>query len=185
MVSTRPRRSCLAGQSLRVGVVGGSVSAGHGVDPHPEWPTFPGSYSRVLYEWLDAACPHAENTYINGALGGVGSMHYSQCLWRALTRPPALRQHLRSLVVFPPPKGTGLHEDGVTRSRQSIPDDMDFVLVEFAVNEGNNPSCDGSMELIVRRLMVRNPLVTVVIVNWHDHWCVKGCSLLDSTLACV
>lgn len=33
---------------------------------------------------------------------------------------------------------------------QSVPKTLDVILIEFAVNEGGNPHCDSSMELIVR-----------------------------------
>lgn len=199
-------------------------------------PEYLGSYSRLVYDWLNAACPHPDNAcagpsraprapltpltrllasrgprlarsrhglrarpspprtdtrvdapfrlppfrYLNGALAATGSMHFSQCLW------------------------------------QSVPKNLDVILIEFAVNEGGNPHCDASMELIVRassprrfvpaasarprfhslpnwrvahatrselprrwaggiafqvrRLLIHNPAITIIIVNWHDHW---------------
>ena len=50
----------------------------------------------------------------------------------------------------------------------AVPPDLDVVMIEFAVNEGNNPGCDASMELIVRRLQLKAPGAALMIINWHD-----------------
>lgn len=55
---------CLSHRPIRVGVVGGSISAGQGVYPSSGPPEFLGSYSRLFYDWLDAACPHKQNACV-------------------------------------------------------------------------------------------------------------------------
>lgn len=61
---SRASLRCMSNQPIRVGVVGGSISAGQGVYPSSGPPEFLGSYSRLFFDWLNGACPHKGNACV-------------------------------------------------------------------------------------------------------------------------
>ncbi|GMK57298.1 hypothetical protein CspeluHIS016_0401320 [Cutaneotrichosporon spelunceum] len=71
------------GEAIKVGVLGGSVSACRGVHRSPEHPrgdpAGPGCYTSILHEYLKETFLDSEVTLINGALGGMDSSYYSFC----------------------------------------------------------------------------------------------------------
>ncbi|ORY28167.1 SGNH hydrolase-type esterase domain-containing protein [Naematelia encephala] len=71
------------GHSLKVGVLGGSVSACRGVHPsveHPRGdPAGPGCYTSLFKDWLNQTFPGSEHQVWNGAIGGMDSSYYAFC----------------------------------------------------------------------------------------------------------
>lgn len=71
------------GLPLKLGVLGGSVSACHGVHPSPEWkqgdPKGPGCYTTLLQQWIHETFGHAGVEIENGAIGGMDSSYYAFC----------------------------------------------------------------------------------------------------------
>ncbi|BEI86200.1 hypothetical protein CcaverHIS002_0604870 [Cutaneotrichosporon cavernicola] len=72
-----------AGNDIKVGVLGGSVSACRGVHPTPEHPegdpAGPGCYTSVVHEYLKQTFPDSKVQLFNGALGGMDSSYYAFC----------------------------------------------------------------------------------------------------------
>jgi hypothetical protein len=40
-----------------------------------------------IFDWLNATFPHAENRFVNGAQGGVGSGYFGWCFSKFILRP--------------------------------------------------------------------------------------------------
>lgn len=75
-------RKAKSGVPIKVGILGGSVSACHGVHPSPTFrygdPAGPGCYTTILKGWLDTTFGTG-STIINGAIGGMDSSYYAFC----------------------------------------------------------------------------------------------------------
>ncbi|WWC91519.1 uncharacterized protein L201_006465 [Kwoniella dendrophila CBS 6074] len=71
------------GQKLKIGVLGGSVSACHGVHPSADYPqgdpAGPGCYTTLLKQWFESKFPDADHEFMNGAIGGMDSSYYAFC----------------------------------------------------------------------------------------------------------
>lgn len=59
-------------EKITIGVIGGSVSLGHGVDPEKRWQMFP-------FRWFKSSFPGLEVEIIHGAEGGRGSNYFMTC----------------------------------------------------------------------------------------------------------
>ncbi|WVQ76532.1 hypothetical protein IAR50_006202 [Cryptococcus sp. DSM 104548] len=119
------------GQRLVAGVIGGSVSAGHGINRLPSYgPQQSTNLNRIIFDRLNYLFPapngvsngksareEGKNSYINGAQGGVGSDYFSLCY--------------------------GEH----------LPEDLDVVFVELAINDEALVKNIDSYELLVRSLL--------------------------------
>ncbi|OXG45645.1 hypothetical protein C359_00332 [Cryptococcus neoformans Bt120] len=119
------------GERLTVGVIGGSVSRGFGIDREPGYtPNTPTNLNRIVFDRLNSLFPAPNgvkvgesgrkenmNSYISGAVGGVGTDYFSLCY--------------------------GEH----------LPDDMDLVLIELAINDEVLIRNINSYELLVRSLL--------------------------------
>ncbi|KJE01198.1 hypothetical protein I311_05168 [Cryptococcus gattii NT-10] len=119
------------GERLTVGVVGGSVSKGFGIDQEPgHYPHTPTNLNRIVFDHLNNLFPapngvkvgdsgrkEGMNSYINGAVGGVGTDYFSLCY--------------------------GEH----------LPEDMDLVFIELAINDEVLTRNINSYELLVRSLL--------------------------------
>ncbi|WWC71821.1 uncharacterized protein I206_105780 [Kwoniella pini CBS 10737] len=71
------------GGALKIGVLGGSVSACHGVHPSADYPqgdpSGPGCYTTLLKEWFEKTFSDADHQFMNGAIGGMDSSYYAFC----------------------------------------------------------------------------------------------------------
>ncbi|AAW41092.1 CAP64 gene product - related [Cryptococcus deneoformans JEC21] len=119
------------GERFTVGVVGGSVSKGFGLDKDVGYfPDTPTNLNRIVFDRLNNLFPAPNgvkvgengreenmNSYINGAVGGVGTDYFSLCY--------------------------GEH----------LPDDMDLVFIELAINDEVLTRNINSYELLVRSLL--------------------------------
>ncbi|WRT70476.1 uncharacterized protein IL334_007474 [Kwoniella shivajii] len=119
-----------SGQPFTVGVIGGSVSKGHGLNaPDGDNPHTPRNLNRVVFDHLDSLFPAAngiskgesgkksnKNSIINGAQGGMGTDYFSLCF------------------------------------NEHIPDDVDLVIIELAINDEVLIRNMNSYELLVRGL---------------------------------
>lgn len=67
-------------------VVGGSISKGCGGDSRMAEAIegYPGSYSRVVFDYIASRYPHADHVYANGAKGAVGAAYFQSCLHKHL-----------------------------------------------------------------------------------------------------
>lgn len=68
----RVLRKAASGQPINIGVLGGSVTHGHGV-VHPEF------WTDVFSAWWNATFPHEENVFVNGAVPATGTEYFSVC----------------------------------------------------------------------------------------------------------
>lgn len=60
------------GEPIKLAVLGGSVSAGHGVKSEENWST-------VIQNWFQETFPRSPVSLINGAIPATGSDYYSSC----------------------------------------------------------------------------------------------------------
>ncbi|WVQ80909.1 hypothetical protein IAT38_003016 [Cryptococcus sp. DSM 104549] len=71
------------GEALKIGVLGGSVSACHGVHPSADFPqgdpAGPGCYASVVMDWFHNTFPGIDHKLMNGAIGGMDSSYYAFC----------------------------------------------------------------------------------------------------------
>ncbi|EIW71857.1 hypothetical protein TREMEDRAFT_38095 [Tremella mesenterica DSM 1558] len=76
-------RKARDGEPIKVGILGGSVSACHGVHPSPEYPQGdpdgPGCYTSLLNQWFTDTFPNSHHEFLNGAIGGMDSSYYAFC----------------------------------------------------------------------------------------------------------
>ncbi|KAG9094353.1 CRISPR-associated endonuclease/helicase Cas3 [Ceratobasidium sp. UAMH 11750] len=73
--NTRLRRvlqKAADGHPINIGVLGGSVTAGHGV-LHPEY------WTDVFFNWWNTTFPNEKNVFINGAVPATTTEYYSVC----------------------------------------------------------------------------------------------------------
>lgn len=126
------------GQQLKVGIMGGSVSACHGVHPSPDWPagdpSGPGCYSTLFAQWLQQAFPPFNgqpHSVVNGAIGGMDSSYYAFC---------------------------GTHH---------IPTDADLVVIEFDVNDQSNRHYREFFDQLLRVVLeLPNQPAVVILGAW-------------------
>ena len=62
------------GQPISVGIVGGSVSVGHGARSNRE------SWSGLMFDAIAARFPNPRHRYLNGAVGACGSSYFEACV---------------------------------------------------------------------------------------------------------
>ncbi|KEI37757.1 uncharacterized protein L969DRAFT_89727 [Mixia osmundae IAM 14324] len=76
-------RRAMAGLPITIGVLGGSISACHGLDAtqaHPLGnPVGPNCYPHRLFSWLNDVFPHPANELTNGALRRTNSAYFGYC----------------------------------------------------------------------------------------------------------
>ncbi|KEP55010.1 putative capsule structure designer protein [Rhizoctonia solani 123E] len=73
--NTRLRRvlqKAADGHPINIGVLGGSVTAGHGV-MHPEY------WTDIFFDWWNTTFPHEKNVFVNGAVPATTTEYYSVC----------------------------------------------------------------------------------------------------------
>ncbi|CAE6469557.1 unnamed protein product [Rhizoctonia solani] len=73
--NTRLRRvlqKAADGNPINIGVLGGSVTAGHGV-LHPEY------WTDIFFDWWNTTFPHEKNVFVNGAVPATTTEYYSVC----------------------------------------------------------------------------------------------------------
>ncbi|ODN76243.1 hypothetical protein L202_06166 [Cryptococcus amylolentus CBS 6039] len=108
------------GKKLNIGVLGGSVTACHGVHPSATYPqgdpAGPGCWTTIFIEWVRKTFPDADHQFKNGAIGGMDSSFYAFC---------------------------GAHH---------IPEDTDLVILEFDVNDQNDPLYEAFFDQLLRAL---------------------------------
>ncbi|WWC72366.1 uncharacterized protein I206_106328 [Kwoniella pini CBS 10737] len=119
-----------SGKPFSVGVIGGSVSKGHGLDaPDGDNPHTPRNLNRIIFDHLNERFPNpngislgksglaeGKNTFVNGAQGGMGSDYFSLCF------------------------------------SEHIPDEVDLVLIELGINDEALIRNMNTYELLVRGL---------------------------------
>ncbi|GHJ86394.1 hypothetical protein NliqN6_2796 [Naganishia liquefaciens] len=111
-------------RALKVGILGGSVSACHAAHPSPEHPqgdpAGPGCYTTLLKQWLDKRLPlspYKKHSIMNGAIGGMDSSYYAFC---------------------------GTHH---------IPKDVDLIILEFDVNDQASALYQHFFDQLLRALL--------------------------------
>ncbi|KAJ9101773.1 hypothetical protein QFC21_003112 [Naganishia friedmannii] len=121
---------------LKVGILGGSVSACHAVHPNPEYPqgdpNGPGCYPALLKDWLNERLPLAdeqEHEIMNGAIGGMDSSYYAFC---------------------------GTHH---------IPPDVDLIVLEFDVNDQASFLYQHFFDQLLRALLTLPSQPAVIILG--------------------
>ncbi|KAF8742138.1 hypothetical protein RHS02_03529, partial [Rhizoctonia solani] len=73
--NTRLRRvlqKAADGHPINIGILGGSVTAGHGV-LHPEY------WTDIFFNWWNTTFPHEKNVFVNGAVPATTTEYYSVC----------------------------------------------------------------------------------------------------------
>jgi lysophospholipase L1-like esterase len=65
-------RKAMRGEKIKIGILGGSVTAGHGVKEHDRWSTLYGN-------WWREAFPKAEIEVTNGAVPATETSYYMTC----------------------------------------------------------------------------------------------------------
>ncbi|WWC92047.1 uncharacterized protein L201_007001 [Kwoniella dendrophila CBS 6074] len=119
-----------SGQPFSVGVIGGSVSKGHGLDaPDGDNAHTPKNLNRIIFDHLNDLFPNpkgiktgssgrseGKNTFVNGAQGGMGTDYFSLCF------------------------------------NEHIPEDVDLVLIELSINDEVLIRNMNTYELLVRGL---------------------------------
>ncbi|KAB5593862.1 hypothetical protein CTheo_2714 [Ceratobasidium theobromae] len=60
------------GHPIRIGILGGSVSAGHGVVHEDCW-------TNIFFNWWNTTFPHENNVFTNGAVPATTTEYYSVC----------------------------------------------------------------------------------------------------------
>ena len=75
-------RTLNEGQPVTVTALGGSVTRGHGGPPGSGDHTqgHPGSWSRLVFDYIAQRWPNKDNLYVNGAVPATGSQHFATCL---------------------------------------------------------------------------------------------------------
>lgn len=68
----RVLKKAASGQPINIGVLGGSVTHGHGA-VHPEL------WTDIFFSWWNATYPHEENVFVNGAVPATGTEYFSVC----------------------------------------------------------------------------------------------------------
>ncbi|WWD20499.1 hypothetical protein CI109_104975 [Kwoniella shandongensis] len=119
------------GEPFTVGVIGGSVSKGHGLDAADgDNPHTPKNLNRIVFDHLDSLFPSSKgivtgksgkaegkNSFINGAQGGMGTDYFSLCF------------------------------------NEHIPEDVDLVLIELSINDEVLIRNMNTYELLIRGLL--------------------------------
>jgi hypothetical protein len=74
------------GERVVVTAIGGSVTHGHGGPPGSSEPAlgFPGSWSRLVFDFIAARWRHKDHLYVNGAVPATGANYFARCLRRHL-----------------------------------------------------------------------------------------------------
>ncbi|KAJ1310849.1 hypothetical protein OPQ81_009367 [Rhizoctonia solani] len=65
-------RKAASGEPINIGVLGGSVTHGHGVI-HPEL------WTDIFFVWWNQTYPHEKNVFMNGAVPATGTEYFSVC----------------------------------------------------------------------------------------------------------
>ncbi|KAK8850316.1 hypothetical protein IAR55_004233 [Kwoniella newhampshirensis] len=119
------------GEPFTVGVIGGSVSKGHGLDAEDgDNPHTPKNLNRIVFDHLNTLFPspngivtgksgkdEGKNSFINGAQGGMGTDYFSLCF------------------------------------NEHIPEDVDLVLIELSINDEVLIRNMNTYELLIRGLL--------------------------------
>lgn len=119
-----------AGGSVVVSVIGGSVSRGHGgpdgAGDHNAG--HPGSWSRLIYDYINVRWPGRHHVYANGAVAATGARE-SLAAARGARLTRLTRRFCAGSPYFAQCLARHLHKEA------------DLVLLEFAVNDGHNSAC--------------------------------------------
>lgn len=107
----RVLRKALSGKAIKIGVLGGSVTKGHGLTNHAH------NWTAKLLNQLSKLLPMTQIELVNGAVPATGSDYYSMCF--------------------------GEH----------IPEDVDIVIIELAVNDQRIESNAIAYEWLLRGLL--------------------------------
>ncbi|CAD6574764.1 MAG: CAP64 protein product - [Tremellales sp. Tagirdzhanova-0007] len=118
-----------SGVPFTIGVIGGSVSKGFGLNEHSEINSS-GNLNRIVFDHLNELFPAAngvmtdvsgkedgKNAFVNGAQGGTGTNYFAMCF------------------------------------KEHIPEDVDLVLIELAINDELLIQSFGTYELLLRGLL--------------------------------
>lgn len=69
----RAMAKLLAGEPITVGIIGGSITWGHGADPgKTDW-------AARVFQWVNATFPGAKHRFVNGAIPAAPSSYFSMC----------------------------------------------------------------------------------------------------------
>ncbi|KAJ9121925.1 hypothetical protein QFC24_004507 [Naganishia onofrii] len=107
------------GEPISFGVIGGSVSAGHGLivrGPTNER-SGPLNMHKRIFDNLTAKYPHPDHKFTNGAVAATGSEYFATCF------------------------------------AEHIPEDVDLVMIELAINDIRNLNSQVEYEMLVRGVL--------------------------------
>ncbi|KAL7419165.1 hypothetical protein Q5752_006001 [Cryptotrichosporon argae] len=137
------------GEAFTVGVVGGSVSKGHGIHDHNE-PTTPFNMHRIVFDHLNGRFPSPYAREHDDEAADVKDTGDHQA---------------HGVVLGASGKGEGKHAfvNGALPATGSnyystcfgehVPDDVDLVLLEMAINDGWNSESPQTYERLIRALL--------------------------------
>ncbi|GHJ84941.1 hypothetical protein NliqN6_1343 [Naganishia liquefaciens] len=74
-------RKLESGMPISMGVIGGSVSAGHGLSHDGDTDEMEGPLNmhRQIFDWIATKWPHPEHRFSNGAIPASGSLYFATC----------------------------------------------------------------------------------------------------------
>ncbi|KAJ9121924.1 hypothetical protein QFC24_004506 [Naganishia onofrii] len=115
----RVLRKLQNGEPISFGVIGGSVSSGHGLivrGPTDER-NGPLNMHKRIFDYLTAKYPHPDHKFTNGAVSATGSEYFATCF------------------------------------AEHIPEDVDLVMVELAINDVRHLDYQVEYEMLVRGIL--------------------------------
>ncbi|KAJ9096754.1 hypothetical protein QFC21_005024 [Naganishia friedmannii] len=115
----RVLRKLRNGEPISFGVIGGSVSSGHGliVRGPTDVKSGPLNLHQRIFEYVTAKYPHPDHKFTNGAVAATGSQYFATCF------------------------------------AEHIPEDVDLVMIELAINDIRHLNSQVEYEMLVRGVL--------------------------------
>ncbi|KAL7415144.1 hypothetical protein BDY24DRAFT_383861 [Mrakia frigida] len=161
-------RRALAGESIVIGVLGGSITVGNNT-PRPLYKD--NTYHALFWTWWQQAFPDAKHLYFPVGIGAVGSPYFSNCFLEHLPAEIDL-VILDSAVNDQRSDEHHRSFDHLLRSLLTLPSAPAIVAMEFFAIPANNEmttggvnSLDSARYLDVPTLSIRNPLLPEVLLH--------------------
>lgn len=129
------------GEPIHFGILGGSMSLGHGCACSP--------FHRQVFDWWNTTFPHAENKYINGAVGARGTNYFKFCASEHLPASPHLVLLEHSLNDRPQLEDAG-NMEAILRHILALPSQPAVILTaSFSLMPSNKIAMGGDVHLPV------------------------------------